>query len=261
MIFRPFCSLLLVLMTAGTQAATLVYNVKGYTMNDGQRVSFAALEFDQGLVTRLYPDAASAKASTADERVDGAGATLLPGLIDAHGHVTSHGRALRAVDLVGSTSEGDSAARVKAFVERNADQEWIRGRGWNQVLWPGKQFPDRAALDKVSAGKAVALERIDGHAMWANSKALELAGIGPDTADPEGGQIIRDDSGRATGVLIDNAMDMVYEVMPPVTDADMAGYALTAMQDPDTDEDVVKTLLLCHRDGTLVTGVREGAKE
>ncbi len=231
MIFRHLCSLLLIVLTAGAQASTLVHNVKGYTMNDGQRVSFAALEFENGVITRIYPDAASANASNATERVNGAGATLLPGLIDAHGHVTSHGRALQAVDLVGSTSEMDSAARVQSFVEKNAAQEWIRGRGWNQVLWPGKQFPDRAALDKVSAGKAVALERIDGHAMWANSRALELAGIGPDTPDPEGGQIIRDETGRATGVLIDNAMDMVYEVMPPVTDADMADYAMTAMQD------------------------------
>ncbi len=231
MSFRHFCSLLLVLLAAGAEASTLVYNVSGYTMDQGKRVSFAALEFEEGVVTRLYPDAGSVASSSAEERIDGGGATLLPGLIDAHGHVTSHGRALRAVDLVGSVSEMDAAARVKRFVERNADQEWIRGRGWNQVLWPGKQFPDRAALDKASAGKAVALERIDGHAMWANSQALKLAGIDADTADPEGGQIIRDETGRATGVLIDNAMDMVYQVMPPVTDDDMANYALTAMQD------------------------------
>lgn len=231
MIFRPLCGLLLLLLATGAQASTLVYNVTGYTMDQGKRISFSALEFEDGVVTRIYPDAGGVTSSTAEQRIDGGGATLLPGLIDAHGHVSSHGRALLAVDLVNSPSEADSAARVGRFVEQNADQEWIRGRGWNQVLWPGKQFPDRAALDKVSAGKAVALERIDGHAMWANSKALELAGIGADTPDPDGGQIIRDANGRATGVLIDNAMDMVYAVMPPVTDDDMAGYALTAMED------------------------------
>ncbi len=224
-------ALLLAIAAATSGAATLVHNVKGYTMNDGKRVEFVGLEYDKGVVTQLHTTEASVKASKADTRIDGAGATLLPGLIDAHGHVTSHGRALSAVNLVGSSSEKESVARVKAFIDAHSDQEWVRGRGWNQVLWPGKQFPDRAGLDSVSGDRAVALERIDGHAMWANSKALELAGIGPDTADPDGGQIIRDDSGRATGVLIDNAMDLVYAVMPPVTDADMAAYALTAMED------------------------------
>ena len=145
--------------------------------------------------------------------------------------MTSHGRALSAVNLVGSTSEADSVARIKAFIDAHPNQEWVRGRGWNQVLWPTKQFPGLAGIDSVSGDRAVALERIDGHAMWANSNALKLAGIGPDTPDPDGGQIIRDEDGQATGVLIDNAMDMVYEVMPPVTDQDMADYAMTAMND------------------------------
>lgn len=220
---------LLVSLPAG--AATLVHNVQGYTMDDGKRVTFVGLEFDGTVITRLYASEAELKSSKAGQRIDGEGATLLPGLIDAHGHVTSHGRALSAVDLVGSDSEADSVDRVQAFIDRHPQREWITGRGWNQVLWPGKQFPDRKTLDAVSGKRAVALGRIDGHAMWANSKALELAGIGPETADPEGGQIIRDGKGRATGVLIDNAMNMVFDVMPPVTDADMAEFALVAMKD------------------------------
>ena len=212
-------------------AATLVQNIQGYTMDGGRRVSFVGLEFEQGVVTRLYATEDELKASRAEERIDGQGATVLPGLIDAHGHVTSLGRALSTVDLVGSDSEADSAARVSAFIGRNPGLEWVTGRGWNQVLWPDKRFPDRRALDAVSGERAVALQRIDGHAMWANSKALQLAGIGQDTADPEGGEIIRDSSGRATGVLIDNAMNLVFDVMPPVTDSDMARYALVAMQD------------------------------
>ena len=219
------------LASAALQASTLIYNVNGYTMNDGERVEFVGLEFDRGKVTLLHRSGDSVAASDAENRIDGQGATLLPGLIDAHGHVTSHGRALSAVDLVDSPSEADSAARVKAFAEANPEREWIRGRGWNQVLWPDKQFPDRESLDAVAGYRAVALERIDGHAMWASSKALELAGIGRDTPDPEGGQIIRDENGRATGVLIDNAMDLVYEVMPPVTDAEMATYARVALED------------------------------
>ena len=212
-------------------AATLVHNVQGYTMDDGERVEFIALEYDQGKITRLYKEEEELKQSSAEEKIDGNGATLLPGLIDAHGHITSHGLALSAVDLVGVTSEEASAARVKAFIDKHPDNEWILGRGWNQVLWPGKQFPDRSSLDKVSGDRVVALRRIDGHAMWVNSRALELAGIDDDTTDPDGGQIIRDANGRATGVLIDNAMNMVTAAQPPVTDEKMQEYALTAMHD------------------------------
>jgi len=222
--------LALTLSMAGT-ASTLVYNVQGYTMNNGERISFIGLEFDQGKVTQLHTTAESIKASTANERVNGEGATLLPGLIDAHGHVTSYGKALSAVDLVGSASKVDAADRVRAYIDANPGREWILGRGWNQVLWPGKQFPDRAALDAISGDKVVALNRIDGHAMWVNSRALELAGISRNTPDPEGGQIIRDADGRATGVLIDNAMTLVEQIMPPDSDADMREYALTAMRD------------------------------
>jgi predicted amidohydrolase YtcJ len=228
---RLITALAIALFSSHLAAATLVYNVKGYTMDDGKRISFRGLEFADGVVTALHRTDKSIAASKAETRINGKGATLLPGLIDAHGHVTSHGRALNSVNLVGSTSEAESVAGVKAFIANNTQDEWIRGRGWNQVLWPGKQFPDRKTLDAVSGDRAVALERIDGHAMWANSRALELAGIGADTPDPDGGQIIRDGTGRATGVLIDNAMGLVYDVMPPVTDSDMAEYALVAMED------------------------------
>ncbi len=227
---RRLSAVLLALAATSLQAATLVHNVTGYTMNEGQRVKFAALEFEAGVITRVYSDSIEARSSTADVRLDGEGATLLPGLIDAHGHVTGLGRGLSSVNLVGSNSEANAAARVRAFIVANPGDEWVRGRGWNQVLWPDKQFPDRATLDALGGEQAIALARIDGHAMWANSRALALAGIGPDTPDPAGGQIMRDATGRATGVLIDNAMKLVRSVMPPVTDEDMANYALVAMQ-------------------------------
>jgi len=200
-------------------------------MNDGERLEFIALEYDQGKVTHLHSDASSVAASHAKTRIDGKGATLLPGLIDAHGHITSHGRALSAVDLVGSPSEADAAARVAVFIKTHADKEWITGRGWNQVLWPVKEFPNRTSLDAVSNDKIIALGRIDGHALWVNSAALKLAGIDDDTADPDGGEILRDSDGHATGILIDNAMTLVGQAMPPVLDKDMQEYALVAMRD------------------------------
>jgi predicted amidohydrolase YtcJ len=230
MIHRLSCALFLTLTAVGAQAASLVYNIAGYTMNEGQRISFVALEFEGGVITRLYSDKLKAMASQAGERIDGKGATLLPGLIDAHGHVTGLGRGLRGVNLVDSTSEAEAVARVRAFIANNPGQEWVPGRGWNQVMWPGKRFPHRSSLDALADKPAISLTRVDGHAMWVNSAALKLAGIGPETPDPEGGRIIRDDKGRATGVLIDNAMNLVTAVMPPVTDEDMANFALVAMQ-------------------------------
>jgi len=228
---RPLIAALTLGCSALAGATTLVHNIQGYTMNQGERIDFVGLEYDAGKITRLHHTTESLAASQADERIDGEGATLLPGLIDAHGHISSHGRSLSAVNLVGSPSEADSTARVAAFIANNPQREWILGRGWNQVLWPVKEFPARESLDAISGTHAVALNRIDGHAMWANSKALAQAGINADTPDPDGGQIIRDASGRATGVLIDNAMDLVFAVMPPVTDADMEGFAAVALQD------------------------------
>jgi predicted amidohydrolase YtcJ len=222
---------LALLLTANTAfAATLLHNVRGYTMDDGELRRFVALEFDNGVVTALYGTDEDASSSAAKDRVDGGGATLLPGLIDAHGHVSSHGKALASVDLVGVGSEADAVERVKAFAEKNAGDGWITGRGWNQVLWPGREFPGRKSLDALG-DRPIALGRIDGHALWVNSRALELAGIDDDTPDPEGGQIVRDDAGRATGVLVDNAMDSVFAAMPADTDAVIADYQERALQD------------------------------
>jgi predicted amidohydrolase YtcJ len=228
---RVLLDLLGSILVTTAQASTLIFNVQGYTMNEGKRMEFLALEYDHGKVTHLHTDADSVDHSAAKTRVDGNGATLLPGLIDAHGHITSHGQALSRADLVGSPSEKDAVARVAKFIKAHPDKEWILGRGWNQVLWPVKEFPHRSSLDAVSAGKVIALNRIDGHAMWVNSKALEQAGIVDGTPDPDGGQILRDADGHATGILIDNAMGLVSQVMPPILDKDMQEFALTAMRD------------------------------
>ena len=214
-----FCRwVLVVLMSAASVAhagGTLIYNVNGHTMAAGARVDFIAIEYSNGLIERLYTDEQSVQGSLAEHRIDGKGSTLLPGLIDAHGHISSLGASLRSVDLTGAASETEAAQRVQQFSgdDSAADQSWIQGRGWNQVLWPERQFPDRRSLDAVAPNRPVALSRVDGHAMWVNSKALALAGIDASTPDPEGGQIIRDRSGEPSGVLVDNAMDLVFEAI------------------------------------------------
>ncbi|MEP0203963.1 MAG: amidohydrolase [Halioglobus sp.] len=222
----------LLFVTTSVTAATLVHNVSGYTMDGPELVTFSALEFDDGKVTRLYSAESDAQQSTATQRIDGKGMTLLPGLIDAHGHVSSHGRALASVDLVGVDSESAAVARVLDFISAESIKNtWVQGRGWNQVLWPSKEFPSRQSLDAVSGDAAVVLGRVDGHAVWVNTRALALAGITDDTPDPAGGQIIRDEQGKATGVLIDNAMTMVFSVMPVDSDEQIADYQARALHD------------------------------
>jgi predicted amidohydrolase YtcJ len=212
---------LLASFTTLVQASTLVYNVTGYSMNQGERISFSALEYDNGVITHIHSSPQSITASKATTRIDGKGATLLPGLIDAHGHISSHGRSLSAVGLVGSPSEADSAQRVADFIAAHPDREWILGRGWNQVLWPVKTFPKASDIDAVVRDRPVWLRRIDGHAGWANSAALELSGIDDDTPDPIGGKIIRGHNGHATGVLVDGAMRLVQSQVPPPDKEDM----------------------------------------
>jgi predicted amidohydrolase YtcJ len=110
---------------------------------------------------------------------------------------------------------GELAARLPAG-------SWIEGRGWDQNLWPGKSFPDARVLDAVEAARPVAARRVDGHALWVNTRALAAAGIGKETTDPEGGRILRRPDGTPSGVLIDNAMDLLDKVIPAASPADTA---------------------------------------
>jgi len=228
----------------------LLENVNGYTLNGGRElVRFSALQFTDGGVDRLF-GADDALPADVDRRVDGAGRTAIPGLIDAHGHVLSYGRALLSVNLTGAASERDAALRVADFAAQNPEVEWIQGRGWNQVLWESNEFPAAASLDAVVGDRPVWLGRVDGHAAWANSLAMELAGVTARSEDPEGGQIIRDASGNPTGVFIDTAMGLVAGIIPEpdrddiklaltVSMADLASWGLTSVHDAGSGSAVI----------------------
>ena len=149
------------------------------------------------------------------KRIDLAGRAVVPGLTDAHVHVEGLGTSLESLDLVGATTLDEALRRVRARARRLRPGEWLLGRGWDQNDWPGQQFPTAAQLDRVSAGHPVYLTRVDGHAGWTDTKALRLAGIDAKTPDPPGGRVIRDDSGAATGVLIDTAQALVTSKIPP----------------------------------------------
>ncbi|WP_305824508.1 amidohydrolase [Massilia brevitalea] len=204
------------------QAQTVIENANGYTLNNqGELVQFTALAFDaQGKIVAVGSAAdVSAKAPGA-RRVDMGGKTLLPGLIDAHGHVFGLGQMLTQLDLSQTTSLEGALKAIADYSRANAGQGWLRGRGWNQENWKLGRFPTAADVDTVVSDRPVWFERVDGHAGWANSRALAAAGITDKTPDPAGGKIMRDANGKATGVLVDAAQELVTKVLPAQTEAE-----------------------------------------
>ncbi|WP_448213314.1 amidohydrolase [Colwellia sp. MEBiC06753] len=217
-------------VTLSSQAATtLIQNVNGYTINNEQLVQFQAISFTDDKVDAIY---ASKPENIGPEVnvIDGGGNTMLPGLIDAHGHVLNYGLSLLRVNLIDTQSEQDAVARVVAYSKANPDQRWLQGRGWNQVQWPSNAFPTAKSLDKYFPDTPVFLSRVDGHAGWANSKAMELAGITAQTQSPTGGEIIKDKDGKPTGVFVDNAMDLIFAKIPPLTKNEEKAVFVKAME-------------------------------
>jgi len=158
------------------------------------------------------------------------GGFATPGLIDAHGHMEALGASQEELDLRGVASLDEIARRVKARIELNPGDSWIRGRNWDQSLWPGGAFPTAAVLDAVAPHRPVWLERVDGHAGWANSEAMRRAKAGRDTQAPSDGQIIRDRDDQLTGVFIDGAMSLIGRAVPPSTKDDLKRRLLAAQK-------------------------------
>ena len=207
-------------VSAAQAAATLVDNVHGYTLAGEQLQRFSALVFDDGKVVRTGDGAVLRKAFPAAKVIDGHGKTLLPGLIDAHGHVIDLGFDQKRIQLVGTTSLKEAQERIRAYVAANPKLAWYRGAGWNQVIWKLGRFPYASELDAVIPDHPAVLSRVDGHAQWVNTKALQAAGITRDTKDPVGGRIERDAQGNPSGVLVDKAMDLTDRVLPEPSDAE-----------------------------------------
>ncbi|RUO51168.1 amidohydrolase [Pseudidiomarina halophila] len=214
----PF--ILLFISFASNAQAILYHNFNGYTLTGEPGNAAVLKQFDamlvvDGKVAAVGPLSAISKnlKQQPDSKVDLQGKTVLPGIIDAHGHMLGLGENLMQVDLRTAVSEEDAVTRVQEFATTEAGP-WVIGRGWNQENWQNREFPTALSLDEFIVERPVWLTRVDGHAGWANSKALELAGITADTVSPEGGEIIRDANGQPTGVLIDNAMALVESKIP-----------------------------------------------
>ena len=208
------CSVFLVFVCVAAGAGTVLHNVNGYTSSMQGIREFTVLVIDDSGRIAATGGNDLLEANPDHEPVDGGGLTALPGLIDAHAHVYGLGFLKTSLDVAGVRSVEDAVDRIRDYAEAHPHTHWILGSGWNQVLWPVKEFPTAAQIDTVINERPVWLRRIDGHAGWANSAAMSLAGIDADTPDPIGGKILRDDNGHATGVFIDKAMRLIDQQVP-----------------------------------------------
>ncbi len=157
------------------------------------------------------------------------GKTVIPGLIEGHMHYTREGMFLLQVNAFWLPKE-EILAKIKEEAERLPAGTWIVGSGWNQEVWPDRKFPNKAELDAVAPNHPVALTRTDGHAIWANSKALEAAGIANDTPNPEGGVIEKDARGETTGIVYETAMVLIRSKIPSLS-AERLNEAILKAQD------------------------------
>lgn len=205
---------LAVLAAPAAIADGLIENVNGITLDkDGKVVRFTGLLIGRdGKVSQLLTPRDKAPKQL-DFRHDGKGLTMLPGLIDAHGHVIGLGFAALTLDLSGTNSLEEAQAAIRGYAAKYPDRRWIIGRGWNQEKWGLGRFPTAADLDTAVADRPVWLERVDGHAGWANSRALEIAGITAATKSPAGGRIEMVD-GKPSGIFVDMASELVAKHVP-----------------------------------------------
>jgi predicted amidohydrolase YtcJ len=189
-----------------------IVNAHVYTVNP-QQASATSIAVKGGRILYVGDDA-TAYIGPETRRIDVGGRAVIPGFIDSHGHMMGLGAMQSSLDLHGVMSEKEIAGSVARAARARKPGEWIHGFGWDQNLWESKQFPTKALLDEAAPENPVVLSRVDGHAIWVNSKALALAGITDKSVDPAGGRVVRDGAGHPTGVFIDNAMSMIQPPDP-----------------------------------------------
>ncbi len=199
------------------------------------------------------------KKYTAQNSFDAQGKTIVPGLIDAHCHFYGLGQNQQVVDLVGTESYEEVMERVVAF-QKERPSNFIRGRGWDQNDWEVKEFPTKDKLDELFPDTPVALERVDGHAYLVNQKALDMAGITAETKT-EGGEIVKE-NGKITGVLVDNPMGLIDQVIPKASlaqniqalkdaEAISLDYGLTTVNDAGLPREIVELIDSLQQAGEL----------
>ncbi len=216
-----------VLSCKGPETADfIVKNSKIYTVDGNSRVaeSFAVRG---GLILAVGSNQEIDRSYNSDQIIDLEGKPVYPGFYDAHCHFAGYADNLRKADLTDTKSFAEICQRLVEH-QKSFPSEWVLGRGWDQNDWPGRQFPDRSELDTYFPDLPVYLTRVDGHAAVVNTAALKLAGI-DDKTIVTGGEIIRV-NGKITGVLVDNAMDLVSRFIPDMPAAESTKALLKAQE-------------------------------
>ncbi|MDE3196559.1 MAG: amidohydrolase [Acidobacteriota bacterium] len=217
-------------VSAFAQPADLaITNAHIYTENP--RVPQAsAIAVRNGAIVAIGSDVSN-RIGSSTQVIDAHSATVIPGLIDSHGHVRALGASLENLDLRGMTSEQAIAGKVRAAAKNAKPGEWILGSAWDQNLWATPQFPTADSLTQAAPDNPVALTRVDGHAVWVNRKALEIADVNAATKDPQGGRVMRDSSGKPAGVFLDNAKSLIESKIPAPSEEQVERQLLRALRE------------------------------
>lgn len=238
----------------------IVHNANIYTV-DSTFSKACCIAVKNGEIVGVGANADLFEEFKSDSLVDALGKTIVPGLIDAHCHFYGLGLNQQVVDLVGTKSFDEVLERVQSFYDNNPSLTVIQGRGWDQNDWEIKEFPTNLELNKMFVNIPVVLERVDGHAYLVNHAALNLAGIDKNT-EVEGGKIVRENSGHATGVLVDAPMALVDAVLPKPSRAIQIqalkeaqeiclDYGLTTVNDAGLNRDVIELIDSLQQSGEL----------
>ena len=202
-------------------ADTVFINGNIYTVNERQpRAEAIAVKGGRIVFVGSNADAKTFQ-EPSTRVVDLTGKTVVPGLTDSHCHIFGIGAREMNLNLEGTDTLDAFLARVKERADKTEPGKWVTGRGWIETFWTPPQFPTRADLDRLAPDHPIYLTRADGHAAIANSAALRIAGIDQNTPNPFGGEIIKDKrTSEPTGMLLDNAKELVGKHIPPPTDAE-----------------------------------------
>jgi predicted amidohydrolase YtcJ len=235
---------------SGQAPDLILHNARIYTV-DANRPTAEAIAIRGDRIARVGTNAeVLALRGSATRAIDVSGATIVPGLQDAHAHFTGLGASMQSIDLRGTTSYEQVVGLVRKRAAAARADEWIVGRGWDQNDWPDTQWPTHELLSAASPNNPVYLTRVDGHAALVNRRALDVAGVTEATADPAGGRLIRGAGNQLAGVLIDTAQALVSSKIPPVSseqleeqillaDRETRRLGLTMVHDAGTDRRTV----------------------
>lgn len=227
MLTATACCIFLLSCSSTEKVSLIVHHAKIYSVDDSFRIC-EAMAISGGKILATGTDKDILSRYQAEQMINADGKAVFPGLIDAHCHFTGYATDMWKCELFGTKSFGEVVAKITEYAPKSPIH-WIYGRGWDQNDWENRQYPDKAILDSLFPDRPVFLKRIDGHAVIANQKALDIAGFNIQTKIPGGEVEVK--NGKLTGILIDNAMDELEKFIPMISDSLARQYYLKAQEE------------------------------